>query len=249
MNNKHSLIIGGTKGLGRVTAKILATEKHTVSVIARQKPEESQQIESVNYWEADLAKSDRLPEVMNAIIQKSGPLTNLVFFQRYRGKDDEWQGEIDTALTGTKTIIELAAPNFKTEGGSIVLISSVNASLITKHLPVGYHLAKAGLHQLVRYYAVMLGPRGIRVNGISPGTLLKEESKDFFLKNNELLELYRKMIPLGRLGTAEELGNTILYLCGSGASYLTGQDLVLDGGLSLLWQEALVRGMIPSPLS
>ena len=186
-----------------------------------------------------------MPETLAAIVcqiaAENGKLDNIVFFQRYRGQGDEWQGEIDASLTGTKKLIDFSLPHFQQEGGSIVLVSSVNASLITKSLPAGYHLAKAGLAQLVRYLAATLGSRGIRVNGISPGTLLKDESKAFFLENQALMELYRKMVPLGRLGTAEDLANTVSFLCSRAASYLTGQDLVLDGGLSLLWQEALVR--------
>lgn len=94
---------------------------------------------------------------------------------------------------------------------------------------------------MVRYYAVTLGPRRIRVNSVSPGTVLKDESKDFYLKNEQLYNLYKGIIPLGRMGTAEEVANVVAFLCSSKASFITGQNIVVDGGLSLIWQETLAR--------
>lgn len=244
MSKNHTLIVGGTRGMGRAAARLFAASGHTVSIISRQKPSAGSKIPRTHHWQADIANAGSLPGVIKSIVKKNGKLSAIAFFQRHRGKEDDWRGEIETSLTGTKNLIELAAPHFQARGGAIVLVSSVNAFLITRGIPLGYHLAKAGLCQLVRYYAVALGPKGIRVNSVSPGTLLKDESKDFFLKNKPLMALYKKMSPLGRLGTAEELARTVRYLCSDDASFLTGQDIVLDGGLSILWQEALARELI-----
>jgi NAD(P)-dependent dehydrogenase (short-subunit alcohol dehydrogenase family) len=87
---------------------------------------------------------------------------------------------------------------------------------------------------------VTLGTKGIRVNSISPGTVLKEESRRAYLQNEKLMNLYRRLTPLERMGTAEDVAHVVEFLCSPKSSFLTGQDIVVDGGLSLQLQEALV---------
>jgi len=106
---------------------------------------------------------------------------------------------------------------------------------------VSYHVAKAALSQMVRYYAVALGPLGIRVNCVSPGTIMKEEAQSFYAAHPELWELYGRIIPLGRMGSAGEVARAIAFLCSPEAGYITGQELVVDGGLSVQWQESVAR--------
>jgi NAD(P)-dependent dehydrogenase (short-subunit alcohol dehydrogenase family) len=223
---------------------MLAAEGHTVSVVARRPSAKGRAVSGAHYWSADLTDSASLRDVVTKIVRQNGKLRNLIFFQRYRDDEDDWHGEIETSLTGTKNVIDLAVSHFEPSNGSIVIVSSVIAYLVAKNIPLSYHLGKAGLNQLVRYYAVILGQRGIRVNTVSPGTVLKEESKNFFLKNKKLLAVYRRMVPLGRLGTAEEVVKTVMFLCSDSASFITGQNIVIDGGLSLQWQEALVRDLM-----
>ena len=81
----------------------------------------------------------------------------------------------------------------------------------------------------------------MRVNGVSPGSILKERSKEFYNANPRLRDLYKDIIPLGRMGTAEEVAQTIAFLCSRRASFITGQNLVVDVGLSLEWQESMAR--------
>jgi NAD(P)-dependent dehydrogenase (short-subunit alcohol dehydrogenase family) len=97
---------------------------------------------------------------------------------------------------------------------------------------------------MVRYWAVVLGPLGIRVNSVSPGTVLKEESKDFFLDDKTISDLYRRITPLRRFGSAREVAKVVACLCGEQTSFVTGQDIVVDGGLSLQSQEALARELL-----
>lgn len=106
---------------------------------------------------------------------------------------------------------------------------------------LSYHVGKAGINQMSRYFAVYLGRKGIRVNSISPFTYLKEESKNFYSNNQKLMELYQEIIPMGRLGTAEDSANLIVFLCSSAAGFINGQNICVDGGLTLVWQEALAR--------
>jgi NAD(P)-dependent dehydrogenase (short-subunit alcohol dehydrogenase family) len=127
------------------------------------------------------------------------------------------------------------------DGGSIVIVSSIASQFIVQEQGIGFHITKAASDQLVRYYAVKLGPQGIRVNGINPGRIIKDESKDYYQRNERLKKIYEAVSPLGRLGTAEEMANVIKFLCSPGASYVTGQCIVLDGGLSLHGHDSIVR--------
>jgi NAD(P)-dependent dehydrogenase (short-subunit alcohol dehydrogenase family) len=190
----------------------------------------------------DLTDKERLDAVLAEIVSKNGKLSNLVFLQRYRGKHDDWNGEIETTLTATKYIVEQLSAEFDDGADkSMVLVSSVFSRFVGDGQALSYHVAKAGLDQMVRYYAVVLGPKGIRVNGVSPITFLKEESKDVYLKDAKLMNLYKTIIPLARMGTSEEVANVIAFLCSHKASFVTGQNIVVDGGLSLIWQETLAR--------
>ena len=72
-------------------------------------------------------------------------------------------------------------------------------------------------------------------------TFLKEDSKEFYLKNKELMQLYAEIIPHGRMATSEDSANVITFLCSPGAAFVNGQNIYVDGGLSLVWPETLAR--------
>ena len=239
----HSLIIGGTRGVGRELVKLFTEAGHVVSVIGRRAPSEAdQQRDGVHFWTLDVANAAALNAALNEIVAKNGHLNNLVFLQRFKGEGDKWAGEMEISLSVTKSVIEQVADKFAGAGGkSIVVVSSIADQFVSDGQPVGYHVAKAGLFQLVCYYAVVLGPKAIRVNCVSPCTLVKEENRDFYSKNKPLLELFQKTIPLGRMGTAVESANVIAFLCSPQASFVTGQRITVDGGVSLVSQEALAR--------
>lgn len=243
MKRKHTLIVGGTRGTGRALVRTFAALDHVVSVIGRRPPPKSDlQVPHVHYWMVDLLDEKHLSKVLSEIVRTNGKLSSLVFCQRYRGQEDAWNGDFQTSLTTTKNAIEQLADAFDETGDkAIVIVGSVASRFIAEEQPLGYHVAKAGLTQMVRYFAVVLGRKGIRINGVSPSTILKEESKNFYMEHKELLGLYKRIIPLGRMGTAEEISNVIEFLCSRKSSFITGQNIVVDGGLSLQWHESLAR--------
>ena len=233
----HSLVVGGTRGIGRAVVEVFAEQGHRVSVLGRRAPsEQDQRRANVRYWVADVEQRMGLDAALDAVLEHYGPLSHLVFLQRYRGKGDTWVGEFQTSLTATKTIIERLVEHFDPiHASAIVMVSSVASRFVADEQPLSYHVAKAGLEQMVRYYAVTLGSRRIRVNGVSCSTVLKDESRTF----------YEQIIPLGRMGRANEIAAVVAFLCSPQASFITGQNILVDGGLSLRWHESLARRVTP----
>lgn len=206
---KRVLVVGGTKGIGRVIAETFTDRGSSVTAIGR------------------------------GHALAAAPYDVIVFAQRYRGHNPS-AGHWDVSIGVTRQILGWIGARCP-RGASIILISSAAARAVLSEQPDSYHLAKAALEQLVRYYAVQLGPKGIRVNAIAPGATIKPESSVFYAEHPELVSLYEQHCPLQRMGTADDVANVALFLASDQASYLTGQTIVLDGGLSCVSQESIMR--------
>jgi NAD(P)-dependent dehydrogenase (short-subunit alcohol dehydrogenase family) len=239
----HSIIVGGTKGLGRVVARQFAERGDRVSIIGRSDASSEDLVAGdVKCFKCDITETTSLKQTLDDIVAARGEVNYCVFLQRYRGQENDWEGEYNTSLTATKNTVEHLTPHFSKNGDKgIVMVSSVFSKQVGAGQLASYHVAKAALDQLMRFYAVTLGPQAIRSNGITPFTFLKEESKSFYLNNKPLSEMYQSIIPLGRMATTEDSANAINFLCSTSASFLTGQNIVIDGGLSLVWPETLAR--------
>jgi NAD(P)-dependent dehydrogenase (short-subunit alcohol dehydrogenase family) len=238
---KHAIIIGGTKGVGRELAALFASTGQYVTAVGRN-PGEFPFVTgpgAIEGFAGSAEEPDALLAALRRQIEKRGKVSSLVFLQRYRGNGDSWTGELTVAMTATKTLLEGLVPHFDTAGDRAVCVVTSNASsFVARNQTLGYHTSKAAMRQMARYYAVKLGPQGIRVNVVSPCTFVKPESAAFYA---ELQALYAMITPLGRMGTAREVAKAVAFLCGPDASFITGQDLSVDGGLSLMLQDALAR--------
>lgn len=236
---RHALVIGGTSGAGRAAVRQFQAKGYVVSAVARKPPSKASKDSGARYWTADIADESAVKAALRDIIRTNGKISCVAFFQRYRGEGDNWQSELETSLTGTKRVIELLVGPFKLKNCSIVVVSSIVSRLVTPgNANIGYHVAKAGLNQIARYYAVALGERGIRVNTVLPAMFLKDESKHKFLQDEKLVRRFEEATPLGRLASADDVVELVEFLCSDSSSFITGQEIVLDGGLTLQYQEA-----------
>jgi NAD(P)-dependent dehydrogenase (short-subunit alcohol dehydrogenase family) len=223
-----TLVIGGSKGLGGSVARKFAREGDRVVVFSRTPP--AIDPGAVQHFPADLENRDQPGESLAAITRDGSQVANVVLSQRARGTGDGWARELEISLSATRFIIETLTEHF-TPGASIVLVSSVAAEIVVGDQPVGYHAAKGAMQQMARYYAVMLGRRGVRCNCVSPSIFIKEEFQHQ-PQDPEKAAFFRQAIPLGRPATWEEVCGVIAFLCSPAAGYVSGQDIVVDGGMS-----------------
>ena len=243
MSRKHSIVIGGTKGVGRELALLLAAGGQSVTAVGRSSTAfTGPAAEGVESFIGDVEDAEGLLRSLIRQVEVRGAISSLVFLQRYRGHGDSWTGEIAVSMSATKTLVEGLVPHFDREGDrSICMVTSNASSFVARNQTLAYHTAKAALRQMARYYAVKYGPVGIRVNVVSPCTFVKPESAEYFAGQEGLKALYRRITPLARMGTAKEVAKAVAFLCGPDASFITGQDLTVDGGLSLMLQDTLAR--------
>lgn len=238
----HAVVVGGTRGLGRVVVERFLARGCVVSVVSRQRPADFPDQGDLQHFPADLERGEGLAGLCDQIAETGGPINYLVLSQRFRGQGDPWAGEIQVGLTASRDLIEGFSGHFAADGDcGIGVVSSVYAEFVGSSQPVGYHVVKGGLNAMVRHYAATLGRRGIRVNAIMPLTYLKRESRVFYEQNEKLMDTYRRLVPLGRLGTADESADALDFLCSPRASFITGQCLFLDGGVSTIWQEEVAK--------
>lgn len=246
-SKRISIVTGAGIGIGQATAKALAARGDHVVVtdILEDKGTETAQAivaagssaefklydvrstEGTNALVADIENRHGGIDVIvaNAGIAHRTPLADLT--------DEKWDLTFDIDLKGIFRLVRAAAPGMRArKSGSIIALSSIMGIAYGWDEHVHYSAAKSGVIGLVRGLAVELARDGVRVNGIAPGyirtaQLLSEENS----LGSAGAEKAAEFIPMGRLGTPEDIADVIAFLASKDARYMTGQVLVVDGGL------------------
>ncbi len=149
--------------------------------------------------------------------------------------DQSWNDMLEVDLTGVMRTFRVAAAAMS-GGGALVAISSIAGGVYGWEEHAHYAAAKSGVLGLCRSLAVELAPRGIRVNAVIPGLIRTPQSLD---EQNSLgeggLTAAGRLIPLGRVGTADDAARMIRFLTSDDSAYVTGQEFIVDGGLTIRW--------------
>ncbi|MBV9576976.1 MAG: SDR family oxidoreductase, partial [Chloroflexi bacterium] len=153
--------------------------------------------------------------------------------------EEEWDHGMNVGLKAMYRAARFAVPHLRAAGGgAIVNMSSVHG-LLAEPGQLVYETLKAGVIGLTRQLAVEYGPDHIRVNAICPGHIVTERMAERWAEQPETLRYFEEQYPLRRTGTPEDIANAIAFLCSEDAAFITGQALVVDGGLSIQLQEHL----------
>jgi NAD(P)-dependent dehydrogenase (short-subunit alcohol dehydrogenase family) len=156
--------------------------------------------------------------------------------------DEEWEGVLAVNLRGTFLCVQAVARRLVAERltGSIVTVSSMGATRPSAGAPA-YHASKGGVDALTRSLAVNLAPNGIRVNGLAPGYILTDMTREG-LDDPATWRAIHSRIPLGRMGDPDDLVGAAVFLASDESAYMTGQVLFVDGGALVLgWTPAHIR--------
>jgi NAD(P)-dependent dehydrogenase (short-subunit alcohol dehydrogenase family) len=250
---KVAIITGSGRGIGRATALLCAAEGAAVVVNGRTKTEVESVAQQINAGGgkalavvADIGIPETAELLVQTAVREFGRLdilvNNAAAFKPLDFAHDtfaEWMHLFGINLLGAVRCSRAAAAHMIKTGctGRIVNVSSVHA-FVAEMRSSHYDVAKGGLNQLTRTLAVELAPHGILVNGVSPGfvnTAMSVVDGINELETESFRELYvkRRRIPLARAAEPEEIARVIVFLAGPENTYITGQNVVVDGGLTI----------------
>ncbi|TDJ23411.1 MAG: SDR family oxidoreductase [Gammaproteobacteria bacterium] len=243
LKGKKAVITGGSRGIGRAIAETLADEGCDVAICARTEDGVNEAVESLKskgvnaFGQAvDVGDGDALKAWIEASAEALGGIDVLV--SNVSGGqppgEEGWKSIFGHDILGAVRCVEAATPHLaKDGGGSIIMVSSTAA--LEKFMAAGpYNALKAALIQYSGALSQDLAPKGIRVNAISPGPIFIEGGAWDNIKKNmtPFYEATLADIPLGRMGTAEEVAAQVALLASPRGGFTTGTNVVIDGGLT-----------------
>jgi len=239
LDGKVAMVTGSTRGIGRAIAAALAGAGAKVAVIGRDAARAEQAAGEIGHgakgFACDVTSEESVTAAVAAVEKELGGIDILVnnagvtkdnVFLRLQ--DADWDVVLEANLKGAfRTIRAASRGMMKKRWGRIINVSSV-VGLIGNKGQANYAASKAGLLGLTKSIARELASRGITVNAVAPGFIETDMTAALTPEQRDVLS---KQIPLERLGTPEDIAKAVLFLASDGASYITGQVLIVDGGM------------------
>jgi NAD(P)-dependent dehydrogenase (short-subunit alcohol dehydrogenase family) len=237
---KVAVITGASRGLGRAVALALAEEGASLALVGRDQSQLEETRNAVALCEApvaifsaDVSVEGDVHDLEKAVLHRFGNVHILVNNAGINIRKlvheftlEEWNRVLATNLTGAFLMCRAFVPHMKGAGyGRILNISSIMGH-VSRPARTAYSATKAALLGLTRALALELAPDGITVVGISPGPI----ATDMLMENADVEAQFLPHIPLRRFGRPDEVGSLARFLCSEQAGYITGTDVVIDGG-------------------
>jgi NAD(P)-dependent dehydrogenase (short-subunit alcohol dehydrogenase family) len=248
LTGKKALVTGGSRGIGYGIAEALCSEGVEVAIAARHfeaASEAAKKLESEHNVRTlavrmDVRSEDSVPEAFEKIEKKFGYIdiavnnagiaSNVDFLSM---QDSDWDNVFETNLKGVFRCCRCEIPLMKENGGSIVNTGSISGVIVnTPQLQAHYNTSKAGLIMLSKSLAFEFAQSNIRVNVVSPGYTLTEMNRREEIL--DMIDTWKKLVPMQRLAEVREIAGPVLFLVSDLATYITGQNLVVDGGYTIL---------------
>ena len=243
LEGKVALISGGARGMGAVEAKLFVQEGAKV-VFGDIREEDGQKLEAeiaesggeAVFTKLDVTNSDDWQSAVDLAVSRFGKLDILVnnagIYDRATVEDtteEMWDRVLDINAKGVFLGCKSAIGAMRDAGGGSIVNISSTAGLMGSTVSSAYNASKGAVRLLTKATAVQYGPEKIRANSVHPGPIDTEMVKQVFL-DESLKEERLSAIPTGRFGRPEEVANCVLFLASDEASYVTGSELVVDGG-------------------
>lgn len=242
---RTALVTGGSRGIGRAIVKALARAGARVAFVYQSNAQAAEQLVAelgqeqlvVTAHQADVSRKEAADEIVQKLVEGWGKLDILVNnagiirdMLLATMSSEHWHQVIETNLTSVFNFCQAATrPMMSVRYGRIVNMSSVASEFGNKG-QTNYAASKAGIEGFTRCLAKELGSRGVTVNAIAPGFI--DTDMTAAVRNAAEAEI-KKAIPVRRLGKPEDIAEAVVFLAGEKASYITGQVLKVDGGLTL----------------
>jgi NAD(P)-dependent dehydrogenase (short-subunit alcohol dehydrogenase family) len=243
LNGKIALITGASKGLGKAMALALSQAGATIALVSRDetklqavKREVEESGGKAELFIADVKDEQQVERLEAEVSKRLGKIQILVNNAGVNLRKNlidfslsEWQSVIDTNLTSVFLMCRKFVPHMRGTGYGRIL----NMTSIMSHVSLpqrsAYSASKAALLGLIRALAQELAPEGITVNGISPGPFGTEMNQSL-MQDPDANAQFLANLPVGRWGKVEEIGGLASYLCSEAAGFITGTDILIDGG-------------------